>query len=111
MDKKRRRTRPECNSGIRRLSNTPGYGMRGWMRELDRRLKEMTHGEVIRKSLCMEITNLIFESPIGLREPRDGLRRRPLFGERVAGERLRKEEMIDNWCRLLGTSSLKEGAI
>jgi hypothetical protein len=23
----------------------------------------------------------------------------------------RKEEKVDNWCRLLGTSSLKEGAV
>jgi hypothetical protein len=31
--------------------------------------------------------------------------------ERVAEEQLRKEETIDNWCRLLGTSSLNEGAV
>jgi hypothetical protein len=36
-------------------------------------------------------------------------------GERVAGERLTElggnKKMMDNWCRLLGTSSLKEGAV
>jgi hypothetical protein len=32
--------------------------------------------------------------------------------ERVAGERLKKmKKRRDNWCRLLGTSSLKEGAV
>jgi hypothetical protein len=34
-----------------------------------------------------------------------------MSGERVAGKLLRKEEKIDNWCRLLGTNSLKEGAV
>jgi hypothetical protein len=69
---KRRRTRPECNSGIRRLSKTPGNGMRGWTRKLDRRLKERTLNEAIRKSPRREIVRLIFESSVGLREPGSG---------------------------------------
>jgi hypothetical protein len=36
---KRQRSRPECNDGIRRLSKTPGNGMRGWTGKLDRRPK------------------------------------------------------------------------
>jgi hypothetical protein len=72
-DEKRRRTRPECNSGIRRLSKTLGNGMRRWTRELDRRLKERILNEAIRKSPRQEIVRLIFESSIGLREPGDGL--------------------------------------
>jgi hypothetical protein len=32
--------------------------------------------------------------------------------ERVAGKRLKKmKKRMDNWCRLLGMSSLKEGAV
>jgi hypothetical protein len=32
--------------------------------------------------------------------------------ERVTGERLKKmKKRMDNWCRLLGTSGLKEGAV
>jgi hypothetical protein len=43
---------------------------------------------------------------------RDRQRRRTLFGERVAGERLKKmKKRIDSWCRLLGTNSLKEGTV
>jgi hypothetical protein len=71
-DEKRRRTRPECNSGIRSLSKTPGNGMRGWTRKLDRRLKERTLNEAIRKSPRRDIVRLIFESSVGLRVPGNG---------------------------------------
>jgi hypothetical protein len=70
--KKRRRTRPECNSGILRLRKTSGNGMRGWTRKLDRRLKERTVNEAIRKSPRREIVRSIFESSVGLREPGNG---------------------------------------
>jgi hypothetical protein len=69
---KRRRRRPECNSGIRRLSKTPGNRMRGWTRELDRRLKERTLNEAIRKSPRWEVVRLILESSVGLRELGNG---------------------------------------
>jgi hypothetical protein len=70
----RRRTRPECNSGIRRLSTTSGNGKRGRIVKSDQRLEaKRTHHEAIRKSLFMEITKLIFESSIGLRELGDCL--------------------------------------
>jgi hypothetical protein len=71
-DEKRRRTRPECNSGIQRLSKTHGNGMRGWTRELDQRLKERTLNEAIRKSPHREVVTSIFESSVGLREPGSG---------------------------------------
>jgi hypothetical protein len=68
----RRRTRPECNSGIRRLSKTSGNRMRGWTGKRDQRLDAKgTHREVIRKSLDLEIAMLIVQSPIGLQEPGD----------------------------------------
>jgi hypothetical protein len=71
--KKRRRTCPECNSGIRRLSKTSGNGMRGWTGKRDQYLEaKRTHCEVIRKSLDLEIAMLIVRSYIGLREPGDG---------------------------------------
>jgi hypothetical protein len=73
MDKKRRRTRPECNSGIRKLNKIPGNGMRGWTRKLDRQLKERTLNEALRKSPHREIVGLIFESSVGLQELGDGL--------------------------------------
>jgi hypothetical protein len=70
----RRRTRPECNSGIRRLRKTSGNGMRGWTGKRDQRLEaKWTHREAIRKSLDLEIAMLIVESRIGLQEPGDEL--------------------------------------
>jgi hypothetical protein len=120
-DEKRRRTHPECNSGIRKLNQTFRTGKRGKIVKRDRRLdRKKTYIGAIRKSLFMEITKLIFESSIGLREPGDGETsccgsvgpRRSGRGdtlaeprgaaamdieggccsERVAGKRLRKEE-------------------
>jgi hypothetical protein len=64
-DEKRRRTRPECNSGIRKLNQTFRTGKRGKIVKRDRRLdRKKTYIEAIRKSLFMEITKLIFESSI-----------------------------------------------
>jgi hypothetical protein len=72
-DEKRRRTRPECNSGIRKLNKVSRTGKRGRIVKRERRLdRKKTYIEAIRKRLCMEIIKLIFESSIGLREPRDG---------------------------------------
>jgi hypothetical protein len=49
-DDKKRRTRPECNSGIQRLSKTSGNGKRG--RTEKRRLERMeADREIIRRSL------------------------------------------------------------
>jgi hypothetical protein len=56
-DEKRRQTRSECNSGIRRLGKTSGNTRGGWTGKRDQHL---------------EITKLIFESFIRLREPGDG---------------------------------------
>jgi hypothetical protein len=70
---KRRRTRPECNSGIRRLSKTSGNRRGGRTEKLDQRLEaKRMHRELIRKSLDLEIARLIVESFIGLREPGNG---------------------------------------
>jgi hypothetical protein len=72
-DEKRRRTRPECNSGIRKLNQTFPTGKRGKIVKRDRRLdRKKTYIEAIRKSLFMEITKLIFESSIRPREPGNG---------------------------------------
>jgi hypothetical protein len=74
MDEKRSRTRPECNSGIRKLNKVSRTGKGGRIVKRDQRLEaKRTHHEAIRKSLFMEITKLIFESSVGLREPGDGL--------------------------------------
>jgi hypothetical protein len=73
-DEKRRRTRLECNSGIRKLNKAFRTGKRGRIVKRDRRLdRKKTCIEAIRKSLFMEITKLIFESSIRLREPGDEL--------------------------------------
>jgi hypothetical protein len=73
MDEKRRRTRPECNSGIRKLDKVSRTGKGVRIVKGDRRLdRKKTYIEVIRKSLFMEITKLIFESSVGLREPGNG---------------------------------------
>jgi hypothetical protein len=70
-DEKRRRTRPECNSGIRRLSMTSGNGKRG--RTEKRCLERMkADREIIRRSLHLEIAKLMIMSFIGLQESGDG---------------------------------------
>jgi hypothetical protein len=69
---KKRRTLPECNSGIRRLSKTSGNRREGRTEKQDQCLEaKMMHREIIRRSLRLEIARLIVESYIGLREPRD----------------------------------------
>jgi hypothetical protein len=70
---KRQRSQPECNSGIRRLSKTPGNTMRGWTGKLDRRLKERTLNEAIRKIPRRDGVKIAVKSSIGLREPGDCL--------------------------------------
>jgi hypothetical protein len=71
---KRKRSQPECNSGIRKLNQTFRTGKRGKIVKRDQRLdRKKTYIEAIRKSLFMEITKLIFESSVGLREPGDWL--------------------------------------
>jgi hypothetical protein len=73
MDEKRRRTRPECNNGIRKLNKVSRTGRRGRIVMRDQRLEaKRTHLEVTRKSLDLEIAMLIVGSYIGLREPGDG---------------------------------------
>jgi hypothetical protein len=73
-DEKRRRTHPECDSGIRKLNKVSRTRKRGRIMKRDQRLdRKKTYIEAIRKSLCMEIPKLIFESSIGLREPGDRL--------------------------------------
>jgi hypothetical protein len=73
MDEKRRRMRPECNSGIRKLNKVSHTGKRGRIVKRDQHLEaKRTHLEVTRKSLDLEIARLIVGSYIGLREPGDG---------------------------------------
>jgi hypothetical protein len=73
MDEKKRRTRPECNSGIQKLNRVSRTGKRGRIVKRDQRLKaKRTHLEVTMKSLDLEIAMLIVGSHIGLREPGDG---------------------------------------
>jgi hypothetical protein len=73
-DEKRRRTRPECSSGIRKLNQTFRTGKRGRIVKRDRSLDmKRTHHKAIRRSLFMDIAKLIFESSVGLREPGDEL--------------------------------------
>jgi hypothetical protein len=70
---KKRRTRPECNSGIRKLKKVSRTGKRGRIVKRDqRREAKRTHLEVTRKILDLEIAMLIVGSYIGLREPGDG---------------------------------------
>jgi hypothetical protein len=72
-DEKRRRTRPECNSGVRKLNGVSRTGKRGRIMKRDQRLEaKRTHHEVTRKSLDLEIAMLIVASYIGLREPGNG---------------------------------------
>jgi hypothetical protein len=72
-DEKRRRTRPECNSGIRKLNKVSRTGKRGRIVKRDQRLEaKRTHHEVTRQSLRLEIARLIVGSFIGLRELGDG---------------------------------------
>jgi hypothetical protein len=73
MDEKRRRTRPECNSGIRKLNKVSHTGKRGRIVKKDQCLEaKRSHHEVTRKSLSLEIAMLIVGSYIGLREPGNG---------------------------------------
>jgi hypothetical protein len=73
MDEKRRRTHPECNSGIRKLNKVSRTGKRGRIVKRDQRLEaKRKHLEVTRKSLDLEIAMLMIVSFIGLREPGDG---------------------------------------
>jgi hypothetical protein len=73
-DDKQRRMHPECNSGIRRLSRTSGKRREGRTEKRDQHLEpKMVHHEVIRRSLHLEIAELMFESSVGLREPGDEL--------------------------------------
>jgi hypothetical protein len=64
----------KCRRGLKGRGKTSGNGMRetiGKQRRLLERKK--THSEAITKSLGMETAKLMVESPIGLREPGDGL--------------------------------------
>jgi hypothetical protein len=70
---KRQWSQPECNTGIRRLSKTPSNAMRVWTGKLDRRLKERTLNEAIRKSPCRDAVKIAVKSSIRLREPGDCL--------------------------------------
>jgi hypothetical protein len=63
--KKRKRMRPECNSGIWRLSKTSGNGKRGRTEKLRLERREADR-EIIRRSLRLEITKLMIMSFIGL---------------------------------------------
>jgi hypothetical protein len=70
---KRRRMRPECNSGIRRLSKTSSNRREGRTEKLDQCLEaKRTHHEVTRQSLRLEIARLMVGSYIGLREQGNG---------------------------------------
>jgi hypothetical protein len=65
---------------IKGRGKASGNEMRGKIMKRRRRLDgKKTHSEAISKSLCMEITKLIFESSVRLREPGDELlwKRRP----------------------------------
>jgi hypothetical protein len=70
---KKGRTRPECNSGIRRLSKTSGNRRGGRSEKLDQRLKaKRMHREIMRGSLRREIAKLMIMSFIWIREPGNG---------------------------------------
>jgi hypothetical protein len=70
---KKRRTRPECNSGIRRLSKTSGNRRGGRSEKLGQRLEaKRMHREIIRRSLRLEVAKLMIMSFIGIREPGNG---------------------------------------
>jgi hypothetical protein len=72
-DEKRRRTRPECISGIRKRNKVSRTGKRGRIVKRDQRLEaKRTHHEVTRQSLRLEIARLIVGSFIGLQEPGGG---------------------------------------
>jgi hypothetical protein len=73
MDEKRRRTHPECNSGIRKLNKVSRTRKIGRIVKRDRLLdRKKTYIEAIRKGLCMEIAKLMIESSVGLRESGNG---------------------------------------
>jgi hypothetical protein len=58
-DEKRRRTRPECNSGIRRLSKTFGNGKIGKIMKSDQRLEaKRTRREATRQDQRLEIIKI-----------------------------------------------------
>jgi hypothetical protein len=70
---KRRRTRPECNSGIRRVSKTSSNRRGGRTEKLDQRLEGIRmHRELIGQSLDLQIAKLVVKSYIRLREPGNG---------------------------------------
>jgi hypothetical protein len=72
--RKKRRTRPECNSGIRRLSKTSGNGVRGRIMKRAQRLEtKRTHHDTTRQDQRLEIVKIAAESSIGPREPGDWL--------------------------------------
>jgi hypothetical protein len=70
---KKRQTRPECNSGIRRLSKTSSNRRGGRGEKLDQHLEaKRMHREIIRWTLRLEVAKLMIMSFIRLREPGDG---------------------------------------
>jgi hypothetical protein len=70
---KRRRTRPECDSGIRRLNKTFGNRVRGRIMKRDQRLEtKRTHRDATRQDQCVEIVKIAADLSIRLREPGDG---------------------------------------
>jgi hypothetical protein len=73
MCEKKRRTRPECNSGIQRLSKISGNRRGGRSEKLGQRLEAKgMHREIIRWTLCLEVAKLMIMSFIGIREPGNG---------------------------------------
>jgi hypothetical protein len=70
---KRRRTHPECNSGIRRLSKTSANKRGGRTEKLDHLEAKRTHCEATRQGLCLEIVKIAADFSIRLREPGNGL--------------------------------------
>jgi hypothetical protein len=73
MDEKRRRTRPECNSGIRKLNKVSRTGKRGRIVKRDQRLEaKRTLCEATRQDQRLEIVKIAADLSIRLREPSDG---------------------------------------
>jgi hypothetical protein len=73
MCEKKRRTHPECNSGIRRLSKISSNRRGGRSEKLGQRLEaKRMHREIIRRSLRLEVAKLMIMSFIGIREPGNG---------------------------------------
>jgi hypothetical protein len=68
-DEKRRRMRPECDSGIRRLNKTSGNGVRGRIMKRDQRLvTKRTHHEATRQDKRLEIVKIAANLSIRLWE-------------------------------------------